>query len=427
MEFKIWEAAQYRAANLEELEQRRADIADELVNAESEFGYEELNDEATRCMEAIDRQERAAELRVQTRKAVAGGAGIPMFSNKKEKEDRKADEDVDPLDTTEYRKAFMDYIQRGKAIPMELREVGTTSVAIADGYTQTSDVPPQVPTTMGNEIVRKMETYGNIWNKVRKLSVKGGLWFRAVELDVDASWIDETKVSNYQKVTNNDKISFSFFMLECRMSQSLLMSATTFDDFQALFSELVAKAMVKALEAAIMRGDGETQPLGILNDKRVAQKGTVIEVTKEEFGDWQKWHSAIWAKVPTAYRNGEWLMAQSTWDSYIATMADNNKAPVSIGYNPVTGDEILRIIGRSVDLVEEDIMPDFDAAKAGDVVAIFGNWNNYVVNTQPGMPMTTNKWIDRETNTEKTQCLMAVDGKVLDPYGWVLLKKKASA
>ena len=120
-------------------------------------------------------------------------------------------------------------------------------------------------------------------------------------------------------------------------------------------------------------------------------------------------------------------MAQSTWDTYIATMADNNNAPVSVGYNPVTGDEIKRIIGRGVSCVESDILPDFDAASAGDVVAIFGNWNDYAVNVQPGMPLTTKRWIDDDNNLEKTKCLVALDGKVLDPYGFVLLKKKASA
>lgn len=107
-------------------------------------------------------------------------------------------------------------------------------------------------------------------------------------------------------------------------------------------------------------------------------------------------------------------------------MADDQKAPVSIGYNPVTGEEVKRLVGKSVTGVETDILPDFDTAAAGDVVAIFGDFNNYVINTQPGMPMTTKRWIDDDKNQEKIKALMACDGRVLDPYGFILIKKKAS-
>lgn len=412
-------AEQYRALNAEELTQRR-DAVVAALEGDVELDMEQVRSELNIIEGEYERRNAAVALRNQRAAAVLGGAG--NLVDKTEPQQQRA---ADPLDTAEYRGAFFDFVKNG-TMSAELR-AGTTDVSIADGYTKTSDVAPQIPTTMGTQIIQKMEEYGLIWNKVRKLAVKGGLWFRVVDLDVEATWIDESNVSNYQKVENKDKISFSFFELECRMSQSLLAGATTFDDFQALFVPAIAKAMVKAIEASIMKGDGTTQPLGILNDTNVSTKGTVIELTAEQFADWKSWHKNVWAKVPTAYRTGEWTMAQSTFDSYIATMSDNENAPVSIGYNPVTGDEVRRLIGREINCVENYILPDFDTAAAGDVVAIFGDWNNYAVNTQPGMPMTTVKWVDHETNTEKTKCLVALDGKVLDPYGFVLIKKKASA
>ena len=423
MDFEPMSAEQYRALTTDELINRR-DLIANLLEGDAEVDMEQLRSEIGIIEAEYERRNAAIQLRNANIAAVAGGAGN-VFA--RSADSRENIENVDALDTPEYRNAFMEYVCRGAQMPEQFRTVGTNAVTINGEYTQTTDVPPQVPTTMAREIISKMETYGQIWSKVRKLSVKGGLWFRVVDLTAEATWIDETKTSGYQKVTNNDKVSFSFFMLECRISQSLLAGAVTFDDFQAMFTPIIAKAMVKALEQAIMRGDGTSQPLGILNDTRVTTKGTVIEVTEAQFKDWRKWHSDIWAKVPTAYRDGEWTMAQSTWDTYIATMADNNNAPVSVGYNPVTGDEIKRIIGRGVSCVESDILPDFDAASAGDVVAIFGNWNDYAVNVQPGMPLTTKRWIDDDNNLEKTKCLVALDGKVLDPYGFVLLKKKASA
>lgn len=414
-------AEQYRALNAEELTQRR-DAVVAALEGEEELNMEQVRSELSIIEGEYERRNAAVALRNQRATAVLGGAGVQVDAS--EKQQTRA---ADPMDTVEYRSAFFDYM-KNSTVSAELRSVGTTAVSIKDGFTATADVAPQIPTTMANEIVQKMEEYGVIWNKVRKLAVKGGLWFRIVDLDVEAAWIDESKVSNYQKVENNDKISFSFFELECRMSQSLLAAATTFDDFQALFAPAIAKAMVKAIEKAIFHGDGTTQPTGICNDANIAAKGTTIEVTEADMKDWKSWHKNIWGKVPPAYRQtGEWTMAQSTFDSYIATMADDNNAPVSIGYNPVTGDEIRRVIGREVNTVDEELLPDFDTAAAGDVIAVYCDWNNYGVNTQPGMPMSVVKWIDHETNTEKTKCLTGIDGKAIDPYGFVLIKKKASA
>ena len=83
--------------------------------------------------------------------------------------------------------------------------------------------------------------------------------------------------------------------------------------------------------------------------------------------------------------------------------------------------------GFPVEKVNDAILPDFDTASPGDVVAIYGNMKDYLVNTQPGMPLTTKRWVDEDTNTEKIKSLVALDGKVLNPYGFILIKKKASA
>ena len=73
------------------------------------------------------------------------------------------------------------------------------------------------------------------------------------------------------------------------------------------------------------------------------------------------------------------------------------------------------------------LLGDFDSASTGDVIAVFGNLKNYALNFQPGMPLSTVSWEDYETNTQKTRVLTAVDGKVIDNHGWVVITKKASA
>ena len=405
---------QYRSIDQDELEERRSLILSLAENPDTDSEtVAKLDGESKRCMAEFDRREQAAQLRAKRISEVRGGAGSVVAAS-------KADEpEEDPFDTAEYRKAFMDYVCKRKAMP----EGMLAPQQRVDAVTQTSDVSPMVPTTMGREIVKKMSEYGTIWNKVRKLTVKGGLWFRVLDLKPTATWVDEDETSDYQKAEADDKVSFSFYQLECRMSQTLLASAVTFDDFQAMFVPAVAEAMVRALETAILTGAGTAGPLGITKDTRVTN---VVEMTAEDFSDWKQWRKKVKAAIPKSYRHGGFTMAQSTFDSYVETMSDDSNAPVSIGYNPVTGEEVQRLMGFGVDTVE-DALPDFDTASAGDVVAIYGDWSDYVVNTQPGMPMSTVRWVDHENNQEKIKALMACDGKVLDPHGFVLIKKKASS
>lgn len=414
--FEEYTEEQYRSIDQDELEERRSLILSLAENPDTDSEtIAKLDGESKRCMAEFDRREQAAQLRAKSISAVRGGAGSVVATSKAgDVDERKAD----PFDTEEYRNAFMEYICQRKAMPEEMLAVQQR----VDAVTQTSDVSPMVPTTMGREIVKKMSEFGTIWNKVRKLSVKGGLWFRVIDLKPTATWIGEDKTSDYQKADADDKVSFSFYQLECRMSQTLLASAVTFDDFQAMFVPAVAEAMVRALEAAVISGAGTNSPLGVTKDTRVSN---VVEMTEEDFSDWKQWRKKVKAAIPKSYRHGSFTMAQSTFDSYIETMSDDSNAPVSIGYNPVTGVEEMRLMGFDVDTVE-DALPDFDDASDGDVVAIYGDWSDYVVNTQPGMPMSTVRWIDHDNNQEKIKGLMACDGKPLDPYGFVLVKKKSS-
>mgnify|MGYP002516883167 CR=1 FL=1 len=426
MAFEEYSAKQYRGLDDSQLEERRNQLialAEDASTPDEVAG--KLVGESERCKAEFERRDGIAQLRARklaeaSRAIDAGEAHLSERWERGKGVTRGANVAIaertdDPYDTAEYRNAFMAYIQRGVPVPMELRE---------NQSTLTTDVSPQVPTTMGQQIVSKMSEYGDIWNRVQKLSVKGGLWFRVLDIKPTASWIDEGAVSDTQKVSGNDKVTFSFYQLECRMAQSLLASAVTFDDFQALFVPAVAEAMVRALEQAIIRGTGTNCPLGITKDPRVTN---VVEMTDAEFGNWKQWRKKVKAAMPKSYRNGEFIMAQSTFDSYIETMSDDNNAPVSIGYNPVTGEEANRLMGKAVTCVEPDILPDFDTAKAGDVVAVFGDLGNYVVNTQPGMPIAVKRWIDDDSNQEKVKALMACDGKVLDPYGFILIKKKDAA
>lgn len=69
-------------------------------------------------------------------------------------------------------------------------------------------------------------------------------------------------------------------------------------------------------------------------------------------------------------------------------------------------------------------MPDFDTAQAGDVIGIFWQPEEYAINTN--MEMAMKRYFDEETNKWVNKLLTIVDGRVLNPKGFVLIKKKGN-
>lgn len=321
---------------------------------------------------------------------------------------------VDAYDTKEYRTAFMEYMCRGTAIPAELRATTTTA-----------DASAVIPTTIMNEIIQKMDAYGNIWNKVRKINVQGGVEIPILSVKPTAQWITETQSSPDKKISVNTKISFSYYGLECKVAQTILVNVVSLAMFENLFATLVVEAMVRALEGAIINGSGSGQPTGITVDSRVPE-ANVITMTEAQFSKWNEWKKRVFAKMAKSYRSGIFIMAQSTWDAYIDGMVDTVGQPIGrVNYGIADGGENYRFGGKTVETVEPTLVKDFETAEAGDVVAIFANLNDYVVNTN--MQITTTRWIDNDANEIKNKALMICDGKLADPNGVLIIKKAANA
>ena len=320
---------------------------------------------------------------------------------------------VDANDTPEYRKAFMEYVCRGTVIPAEVRVTTTTS-----------DASAVIPTTIMNEIIQKMDAYGNIWNKVRKINVQGGVEIPILSVKPTAQWITETQASPDKKISVNTKITFSYYGLECKVAQTILVNVVSLSMFENLFSTLVVEAMVRALEEAIVNGSGSGQPTGITVDSRVPA-ANVITMTEAQFTKWAEWKKRVFAKMTKAYRSGVFIMSQATFDAYIDGMVDTVGQPIArINYG-ITDGETYRFGGKTVETVENTLVKDFDTAEAGDVVAIFANLNDYVVNTN--MQITTTRWIDNDANEIKNKAMMICDGKLADPNGVLIIKKAANS
>ena len=173
-------------------------------------------------------------------------------------------EPEDIFDSAEYRRAFMNYVTRGEAIPDRFRNSDPTHETTTTTYTGAV-----IPTTLMHEMIREMKSRGNIWNKVRKLNVQGGVEFPIVDLVPEASWIGETTPSYDQQVKATTSVTFSYYGLECKIAQSLLSSIVSLKEFEDLFPVLAAEAMIAKLEVGVFNGPGSGQMKGILNETRI--------------------------------------------------------------------------------------------------------------------------------------------------------------
>lgn len=259
--------------------------------------------------------------------------------------------------------------------------------------------------------------------------MKGGVEYPIGALKATFKWINETTVSPRQKLDPLAKVSFAYHTAEIRIAQTFLSNILTIDAFEAKLAEVIAVAYLEAMDYGIVNGSGNGQMLGILNDPRIAATGNVVEMTAAEINNWAAWRKKFFSKLPLGYRAGEFIFPLSTVESYLETMADANNNPVfrqATGLEVNDGDAVNpngRFFGREISLVEPTIIPDFDTANAGDVVGIFWQPQEYAINENFGFTMR--RYFDEETNEWVDKAIVVVDGKVLNPEGYWLIKKKA--
>jgi len=382
----------------------------EDVNAEIEETQAELD------ILAEGEASQEARAKAPENAQLVGGEILGAFSAKKE----EGREDDNYLESMEYRSAFMKYVQNGTPIVRNGEAISTTDTGAA------------IPLTIMRDVINTVRVrYGNLYAKVRKTAIKGGVDYPVGALKAKFKWITEETVSPRQKTDKLGKVSFKYNEAEIRVAQTFLSNLLTLESFEAEITKAIAIAYLEAMDDGIVNGTGNGQMLGILNDERVTTlAGHTIQMSANDINDWKAWRKNFFAKIPLGYRSGEFIFSTSTVDAYLETMSDANGNPIfrqATGLEVNDGDAVDpngRFFGRRISLVEPDILPDFDTASAGDVIGIFWNPDDYAVNENFGFTMR--RYFDEETNEWVDKALVVVDGKVLNPYSFYLITKKAS-
>lgn len=407
---------------LQEIEERLAAINNEITTRGAQMSADELTaletevagllEERTQLLAAPNTQEQRNRIlaAVAAGQPVASNQGAPTVMRSFPAAGNTQAEDGDKFASMQYRKAFMDYVVRGTAIPTEYR---------ASAVTKTTDVGAVIPTTVLNQIVQQLESTGMILALVTRTAYKGGVSIPVSSVKPTATWVAEGAGSDAQKksATKDGMVTFAYHKLRCAVAVSLEVDNMAMSAFETLIINNIVEAMTKALEQAIISGSGSGQPKGIT--KETPNTKQAVETAKLTYEDICKVEGAL----PQAYEAGAvWCMSKATFMGFVG-MTDQQGQPIARVNYGMAGKPERVLLGRPV--VCCDYLNSFDAASAGDVVAFVFNFKDYVLNTNYAMGVK--KYEDNNTDDQVTKGIMLADGKVVDKNSLVVLKKKASS
>ena len=320
----------------------------------------------------------------------------------------KSAENEDMFASVEYRKAFMNNVIRGTAIPNQFLNV--------DANTVTSEIGSVIPTTVMEKIIEKLEATGMILPLITRTGYKGGVSIPTSSVKPVATWVAEGVGSDRQKKTTGN-ITFTYYKLRCAVSVSFEVDNVSLAIFETTLINNVTEAMVKALEQSIISGSGVGQPKGILQETPVTgQALTIVTAIDIAYSDL----IAAEAALPLAYETAAvWCMTKKSFMAFIG-MVDSQKQPIARVNYGIAGKPERTLLGRTV--VLNDYMGSYTkTVTVATTFAFLFNFKDYILNTN--YQMTLKKYEDNETDDQVTKAIMLADGKVVDINSLVTLSK----
>lgn len=334
--------------------------------------------------------------------AASAGEGRKMFTlASKEQRGGNADEE-DGTSTVQYRKAFQKYIATGK---MEAR---------ADASTTTTDtnVSTVIPQNLVNKILEEYEMLGVIYNLVTKTSYAVGQSIPVDNVKPTATWVAEGATSDSQEKTLKALITFTHHKLRCEIRYSEEVAVMTLSAFEALFVKQVGEAMIRAIEAAIVDGDGTGKPTGILaNTPDTGKAITYTSATGITYKTLCECEGAVPANKETGTK---WCMTKKTFMQFIGMTDDAGQPIARVNYG-ISGKPERVLLGRDVVIYE----PQSGSKLGNTVTAFMFDFADYVLNTNYDLGISHAKDWDNEDH--KTKAVLACDGKVIDKTSLITL------
>jgi len=412
---------------------REEELEQSIEEAETEEEQRTVEEEIEKLeAEKADKQAQIAKLEEEIAELEAQLDALEGEQEEATGDNQEKDEDVDMSErvgreSMEYRTAFRDWVRGGK-IDREILEVRNDAAGTA------SDLGVLLPETIVQEIQTALSgVYGQLYGKVKKTNVKGGVKYPIGSFSATFHRIAEDAKSDRQDPGGvTGYISFGYNIGEIRLARTILQQTLSVPVFEQELAKVIAEAYVKAMDKEIMTGDPtDGECTGILTEaakvsSRIPAANT-ISICPKDMADWTAWQKNVFAKIPLAMRaeKFEFVMTANTYEANIKTMKDKNDRPVyAETFNPVDGTERATFKGKEVTFVENDVLEDFDTASANDYFGmIWVPQKAYAINSN--LEFTVVDYFDHEKNEAVKKALVINDGQVLNGAYIYLLKKVA--
>ena len=254
-------------------------------------------------------------------------------------------------------------------------------------------------------MIEDMTIEGKILSRINQTSYQGGIEIPISDINITAKWLEsENEVSDEQKAEMNAKLTFNYHVLEARVAIGLLSATVSLPLFEATVVAQLKKAMTRALEIAMIEGNGNGQPLGFT--KYTLPVNQVITMTESDIGTVKKW-AEVESEIPESYEDSViYVMAKKTWEMYLNSMTDTTGQKIGLGRINEKGQKILN--GREVLTVDK--LPSFVSAKTGDIFAVVVDLSQYCLNSN--LAMYYKKYFDEDKNKWIHKALTIADGKM---------------
>ena len=272
-------------------------IKEEIRNAEVE-----LNNIETKEQEDVSKQN------LENRNSFNPNQALNVLSSTSMNQVQNRTENDNPLATLEYRQAFMNYAKTGvrsdalnnsliqyRTYQLRAESTNGDEIDLALNEVISTDLGVLLPHTVVQELIKKIsKVRGQLYSRVKKLNVRGGVEYPIGEFDATFYWNGEDGndtehgVSPEQKGGKiSDSIIFAYHIGEVRISQSLLQSVLTLDAFEEELINAIFTAYITSWDKSILIGTGVQQPLGILTEAKKAtgsriDSSHIIDFTEAE-------------------------------------------------------------------------------------------------------------------------------------------------
>ena len=330
---------------------------------------------------------------IETRKAtLAKVASLPekeldsVIDKEKEMEEKR----TFAVDSAEYREAWLKKLM-GKELDVEERDAITASAAI--------------PTETMNMVIHKLEL-NPIIAAVDVSYIPGNISFPVEDSVADANWVEMATAAT-DAADALRAVTLGAYKLIKTVSITADVQAMAIPAFEAWLTSRLANKIEKAVDAAILTGNGSNKPTGIL------QTITTAAGTWASTGLVWKDIATIIGKLGSQYRAGaKFVMDSNLFFGSIVGMVDTNKQPV-VKLADTEGPAAYRLVGYPV-IVDDNCTSDN---------ILFGDLKAYKFNFAKSPEVSSDDSVEFRTGNRVYRALALADGKLADTNAIVRYKK----